>query len=265
MQSRIPAFASGFLPPIFAPPFSKRPAWRYSTPRLWRRSRGSAAKVLPAQPRPRFEAVRVVPELRDLVEFRRLNFMDSDYRHEGEGGCHLLPQRDHLLRPATQEQILQKLAHQLAPGGYHLSRPLRDALGIGRAAGVGRTLHSTGKPMAEPESGCRRSICSPGELVLAREPTILATILGSCIGVTFWSARLGIGALCHAMLPRCPRRGREISLAIGISLRRLLHSQPGPAVRRAGRGAGRSPGKGLWRRRCDLRRAGATRGRPWAG
>ena len=45
----------------------------------------------------------------------------------------------------------------------------------------------------------------PGELYLARGPAILRTILGSCVGVTFWSARLGVGALCHGVLPRCPR------------------------------------------------------------
>jgi chemotaxis protein CheD len=45
----------------------------------------------------------------------------------------------------------------------------------------------------------------PGELYLARRPMVLRTILGSCVSVTFWSARLGAGALCHGVLPRCPR------------------------------------------------------------
>lgn len=45
----------------------------------------------------------------------------------------------------------------------------------------------------------------PGELYFARTPAILRTILGSCIGVTFWSPRLGAGALCHGVLPRCPQ------------------------------------------------------------
>ncbi len=44
----------------------------------------------------------------------------------------------------------------------------------------------------------------PGEAHLARKPTIIRTILGSCVGVTFWSQRLGIGALSHSLLPRCP-------------------------------------------------------------
>lgn len=51
----------------------------------------------------------------------------------------------------------------------------------------------------------------PGELYLARGPAILRTILGSCVGVTFWSKRLGAGALCHGVLPRCPAGGRGLS------------------------------------------------------
>jgi chemotaxis protein CheD len=46
----------------------------------------------------------------------------------------------------------------------------------------------------------------PGELHLTRNPTILQTILGSCVGVTFWSKRLGAGALCHGVLPRRPKQ-----------------------------------------------------------
>ena len=46
----------------------------------------------------------------------------------------------------------------------------------------------------------------PGEVYLAHEPTILRTLLGSCIGVTFWNPRVGVGALCHGLLPRCPPR-----------------------------------------------------------
>jgi two-component system chemotaxis response regulator CheB len=43
-----------------------------------------------------------------------------------------------------------------------------------------------------------------GELYLARTPAILRTILGSCVAVTFWSQKLGAGALCHGILPICP-------------------------------------------------------------
>jgi chemotaxis protein CheD len=65
----------------------------------------------------------------------------------------------------------------------------------------------------------------PGELYLSREPAILRTILGSCVGVTFWSPRLRAGALCHGVLPRCPPA--PLSLAdrqryVDFSIRHLL-------------------------------------------
>ena len=47
----------------------------------------------------------------------------------------------------------------------------------------------------------------PGESHLVREPGILSTLLGSCVGITFWVERLRIGALCHPMLPCAPERG----------------------------------------------------------
>jgi chemotaxis protein CheD len=70
--------------------------------------------------------------------------------------------------------------------------------------------------MADPESAVPEIYLSPGELVLAREPTVLATILGSCIGITFWCARLGVGALCHSILPKCPELpAGKIGIALG--------------------------------------------------
>jgi chemotaxis protein CheD len=46
----------------------------------------------------------------------------------------------------------------------------------------------------------------PGDSYVARQPAVIRTILGSCVGVTFWSGRIGAGALCHAQLPRAPAR-----------------------------------------------------------
>ncbi|MGB6945619.1 MAG: protein-glutamate O-methyltransferase [Bryobacteraceae bacterium] len=67
---------------------------------------------------PGSQMLRVVPELRALIDFRRLNFMDADFD---------LPQAPEIIfcrnviiyfdRP-TQECLLKKLTRQLAPGGY---------------------------------------------------------------------------------------------------------------------------------------------------
>lgn len=52
----------------------------------------------------------------------------------------------------------------------------------------------------------------PGEFHLARCPTEIRTILGSCVGVTFWNRRLGVGALCHGVLPKCPKHAQRFPL-----------------------------------------------------
>jgi chemotaxis protein CheD len=44
----------------------------------------------------------------------------------------------------------------------------------------------------------------PGESRLVKEPAILRTLLGSCVGIAFRVPRLGLGALCHPMLPHFP-------------------------------------------------------------
>jgi chemotaxis protein CheD len=39
----------------------------------------------------------------------------------------------------------------------------------------------------------------PGEFAFGRE--CLATVLGSCVSITLWHPRLGIGGMCHYLLP----------------------------------------------------------------
>jgi len=63
----------------------------------------------------------------------------------------------------------------------------------------------------------------PGDMAIAEEPCIIATLLGSCIAVTMTSRRSGIGAICHALLPSCghkrecgscPERFRHVDCAV---------------------------------------------------
>jgi chemotaxis protein CheD len=58
--------------------------------------------------------------------------------------------------------------------------------------------------MLEPNDVLIEVYVQPGESHLIKEPAILRTLLGSCVGVTFWVPRLGLAALCHAMLPSYP-------------------------------------------------------------
>jgi len=70
--------------------------------------------------------------------------------------------------------------------------------------------------MEEADTALRELYVQPGESYLVRKPAILRTLLGSCVGITFWVPRLGIGALCHPMLPSYPARPpADLSRAAG--------------------------------------------------
>jgi chemotaxis protein CheD len=43
----------------------------------------------------------------------------------------------------------------------------------------------------------------PGEVHFSEKPAVVMTLLGSCISLTMFSARLGLGGICHVLLPRC--------------------------------------------------------------
>lgn len=64
------------------------------------------------------ERVRVVPELRRLVEFRRLNFMDPDYGVTRKAGAIFCRNVIIYFDRPTQQRILSRLVDCLEPGGY---------------------------------------------------------------------------------------------------------------------------------------------------
>lgn len=51
----------------------------------------------------------------------------------------------------------------------------------------------------------------PGELFVAHEPTLITTILGSCVSVCLFCPRQKIGAMCHGVMPVRPDLGVEDS------------------------------------------------------
>jgi chemotaxis protein CheD len=70
--------------------------------------------------------------------------------------------------------------------------------------------------MPEPEGTLPEIYVQPGESHLVKRPAILRTVLGSCVGVVFLVPRLGIGALCHPMLPRFPaNKAGKMNVAAG--------------------------------------------------
>jgi chemotaxis protein methyltransferase CheR len=84
--------------------------------------------------KPGSERVRVVPELRKLIEFRHLNFMDDDYGITEKSDAIFCRNVIIYFDRPTQERILKKLSDHLVPGGY---------LFVGHA----ETLHDLNLPL----------------------------------------------------------------------------------------------------------------------
>jgi chemotaxis protein methyltransferase CheR len=68
--------------------------------------------------KPGSNQVRVVPELRHLIDFRRLNFMDASYGISGKLNAIFCRNVIIYFDRPTQERILRKLCHNLEPHGY---------------------------------------------------------------------------------------------------------------------------------------------------
>jgi chemotaxis protein methyltransferase CheR len=64
------------------------------------------------------ERLRIVPELRKMVEFRRLNFMDSNYGLSDKADAIFCRNVIIYFDRPTQEAILKKLTNNLVPRGY---------------------------------------------------------------------------------------------------------------------------------------------------
>jgi chemotaxis protein methyltransferase CheR len=76
------------------------------------------ARYLLSSKDPEQEIVRVSRALRDRVRFRRLNLMDEDYRLGAEVDVIFCRNVFIYFDRRTQERVLARFCHQLAPGGY---------------------------------------------------------------------------------------------------------------------------------------------------
>jgi chemotaxis protein CheD len=55
--------------------------------------------------------------------------------------------------------------------------------------------------MVSTPQAASKVFLKPGELFITYEPTVISTVLGSCISVTMFNPRFKVGGMCHALLP----------------------------------------------------------------
>ena len=76
------------------------------------------------------------------------------------------------------------------------------------------------------ESHTHNIYLKPGEVVVAREPVLVTTVLGSCVSVTMFSPGSGVGAICHAMLPNNVGRDEDLRY-VDTALRHIYRKVTG--------------------------------------
>jgi chemotaxis protein CheD len=52
----------------------------------------------------------------------------------------------------------------------------------------------------------------PGEMFILEKPSMISTVLGSCIAVTLFNKERGVAGICHALLPQCKKRNHKHKL-----------------------------------------------------
>lgn len=145
--------------------------------------------------------VRIAPELRAVVKFRRLNFMDRNFGLRES--MDIIFCRNVIIyfdRP-TQEAVLDRICNYLNPGGYLFTGHSETLNGMNLPlTPVAHTVYQQTDLLGQnPE--LPMLYLKPGELHVTDKPMIVRTLLGSCLAVTMFNRRLGIAAMCHATLP----------------------------------------------------------------
>jgi chemotaxis protein CheD len=72
------------------------------------------------------------------------------------------------------------------------------------------------------ETGRRARYLHPGQVLVASEPTVITTILGSCVSVCLFDSRRHVGGINHFMLPNWAGRGRASERFGNVAVENLI-------------------------------------------
>jgi len=146
--------------------------------------------------------VRVSPDLRNVVRFRGLNLMDQNFGLREQ--MDIIFCRNVIIyfdRP-TQEGVLDRICSYLKPGGYLFTGHSETLNGMNLpVVPVAHTVYRHLKTNEQAPKDLPVTYLKPAEMHVTDKPSVVRTILGSCLAVTMFNQRLGFSAICHALLP----------------------------------------------------------------
>lgn len=165
---------------------------------------------------------RVKPDVRAMIDFRRINFIDSSWDIGKQLDVIFCRNVIIYFNRATQERLISRFAEHLRPGGLLILGHSENLHWLSDTfESLGNTVYrlraSTGsrhakvnpvvakRPVAQaalqrPMTGVPRRI-SAGEVFASKTPATVTTILGSCVSVCLRDAVAGVGGMNHFALP----------------------------------------------------------------
>lgn len=146
--------------------------------------------------------VRISPDLRNYVRFRRLNFMDSNFGLRELMDIVFCRNVIIYFDRSTQEAVLGRICSYLQPGGYLFTGHSETLNGMNLPlVPVAHTVYRHLNRNEQAPKDLPIVYLKPAEIYVTDKPTVVRTVLGSCLAVTMYNPRLGIAAVCHALLP----------------------------------------------------------------
>ena len=190
--------------------------------------------------------VRVRPELRARVSFRRVNLTEPGW--SVRPGLDAIFCRNVVIyfdRP-TQQQLFERYADHLAPDGFlfighaenlhgitdrfvplgaTVYRPVGGARGAAAVAAPVPVTVTNPPPRPAPAAGEDSEVSLvAGEVFVSREPVAVRTLVGSCVAACLFDPVAGVGGMNHFLLPG-GEGGEDRSARFGIHAMELLINQ----------------------------------------
>lgn len=167
-------------------------------------------------------------ELRRLIAFRSLNFMDPVWPINAKFDVIFCRNVIIYFNAETQDTLMRRLHSYLHPHGHMVLGHSESLLRLtDYYVSQGQTIYSVQPGSCPPENHVRpiprivpteppSSSIIVGEVHASGKPSVVRTTLGSCIAVCLYDSVTHTGGMNHFMLPHGSQGGRSISASYGM-------------------------------------------------
>ncbi len=173
---------------------------------------------------------RIKPEVASLVDFRPVNLVKPHWPADALFDAIFCRNVVIYFDRPTQQWLFDRFAEQLHDGGYLFLGHSESLLGlcdrfeplmgtVYRCISGARTRAAV--PVPPPPSTARIVV---GEVFAAREPTLVGTVLGSCVAACLFDAEARIGGMNHFLLPETTHDDGPLTTRYGVhAMERLIN------------------------------------------